>query len=112
MIGAENVRHDLSALDTVLGPIGNQEVINAPANIPRPCICHVCPPRVFNFIRVQIAECINKSKIQQAGELFTLLVGEPGIVAVRLRILYINLVRSNIQVPTNDDGFSFWGWYR
>ena len=83
MIRTEDVCVYLCRPDPVLCIFGHQKVINAPSGIPFPCFGSITPPRIFNLVRVQMPECVNKSRFQQFSELPSFLIREAGVAPVR-----------------------------
>ena len=105
MIRAHDLGQDVCILDIASQALGHDKIVYAPADIPLPCGGTVAPPRVcVGTVGVQAAEGIDKSGIQKLRELFSLLVGEPGIEVICRRIFKINLLMGNIHVAADYDG--------
>ena len=53
---------------------------------------------------MQVAEGVHEARFQQARHLLPLLVGEAGVLPVRLRVLQVDLLMRHVQVPAEHHG--------
>ena len=104
VVGALDLREDISALYAVLHPVGDKKIVYSPACVPLSGGCSVAPPGIRACeVGVEISEGIRKARADKLGELFALLIGEAGISNVFLRILEVYLLVSNVHVPADYD---------
>ena len=86
--------------DALAQAFGRDEVVDAPTRVLFARLEAVRPPRVGRVVGVQRAESVDEAFAEESGHLRTLLVGEARILAVRLRVLQVNLLVRHVQVAT------------
>ena len=74
MIRAENFVVDGRSLDAVAPAVGDQEIVDAPADVLLARVEAIAPPRILHRVRVEMAERIGKARIQQLVEFSALFV--------------------------------------
>ena len=81
--------------------IRDREIVDTPAGVLLSCTETVGPPGVNAlFIRIKIAECINKATLKGSGKAGSLFIRKACIFAVGLRVLEIDLLMCHIKVAT------------
>ena len=89
--------------DAVLQAVRYQEVVDSPAGIVLPCVEHIAPPGVgTGLIRVQVAEGIGESIVQQTAESGSLLIREAGITTVGGWVLQVDFLMGYVQIAADN----------
>ena len=97
---------DLRILKLFFQGRGNKEIVDTPAGVLLSCTETVGPPGVNAlFIRVKIAECINKATLKSSGKAGSLFIRKACIFAVGIRVLEIDLLMCHIKIATADHRF-------
>ena len=100
MVGAVDVSVYLCAGQFVAKAVGDEEVVDAPAGVLLAGPETVGPPGIdVPLVRVKIAESVGEARLEQSGELGTL------IAAVGFGVLQVDFLMSHVQVSADDDGF-------
>ena len=84
-----------------------EEIVDAPSGVRRTCAETVAPPGVFNFLRMQASEGIDKARLKKAVEEPSFFRQKARVLFIRLRILQIDRTVSDIDVSTDDDIAAF-----
>ena len=92
MITAHNVGEDEAVLDPWEQTVGHHKVIDAPPRIPLPGTEHIAPPGILHPVGVKCTEGVGKARIQQAGKLLPLFIGETRTLSVCGGIFEVNFV--------------------
>ena len=105
VVGALDVGVDEGVGEMGTETIGDDEIIDTPTGVLLTRLKTVRPPGIFDLLRIEVAESIRKTCIQQVRELRPLLISETRIMTIRLGILDVNLLMRHIQVTTKDHRF-------
>lgn len=106
MIGTENLLSDKCVLKAWEQAMRDEEIIDAPPDIPFTCFCEVAPPGIlFRCVWIEMPECIDKSTIDEFLESCALLIGEASIPTIRFWVCEVNLLMRHIEITANDDWF-------
>ena len=111
MIWTINICKYFCILDVAFFGFWYKKIVQPPTNILFPGFEPVGPPGIFFFIRMQKSIRINKAGITQCLEFFSFLFCESCIVYIGFWILYIKGCCSNIEIPTNNNGFFLYRWF-
>lgn len=66
----------------------------------------ITPPTVrAGFVRIEIAEGVDKARRQQLGKFAAFLVGKTGVHAVGFGVFQVNLLVGHVKVATDHHGF-------
>ncbi|MPM91281.1 hypothetical protein SDC9_138409 [bioreactor metagenome] len=106
MVAAEHVRKNLAVLHAVNQPARRQEIIDTPASVARARTADVAPPAIgLRLVRIEVAKGVDKSVLQQACHTGALLIRKPGVHAVGLGVLKVDLLMRYVEVAADDDWF-------
>jgi len=97
---------DLHILHPFHQPLADEEIIQAPADIPRPCVGPVGPPGILHLVGIERTVGIHKSMLQIPGDPNAFLRQKTGIFFVFLRIRQVDLVVGGVEVASEDHLFS------
>ena len=111
VIRAVNVRQDPGVSDALRLNAIYKKIINSPSGVALPCLEPVRPPGILLFVGVQMAVCVDETRIKELLELFPLLRRVPGAALIRFRILQIQRRRRDVEIAADDDRFSFCSRY-
>jgi len=107
VVAAVDFGVDAGSYEAVLQPGGAEPVVDAPAGVLLAGMEAVGPPGVdVGLVGVEVAEGVDEASLEQLGELRALLVGEPGVLVVRLRILQVYLLVRHVHVAADKDGLA------
>ena len=85
---------------------GTDEIIDSPSRILFPCVEHIAPPGIgIAFFRIEITECIRKTRSEKFGHFGTFFVGESGVSAVGFIVFKVDLVMGDVHVSADYNGF-------
>lgn len=102
MIRAQDGGTNDVVLDVLHEALGDEEVVQAPADVLGSGVVHVAPERVgAGQLRIEVTECVDEAQRQQLGEPITLLLSEAGVLLVRLRIRQVHFLMGNIHVTSD-----------
>ena len=103
MVGAENIRVDFCAFESVFKAFGSHKVVDTPTCVLCSCLKTITPPGVRSLqIGIEMAEAVDKTRAQQLGKLSALLIGEAGVAAVAFGIFDVDLLMSHVEVAAID----------
>ena len=83
---------DPAVRESVPQPVGNDKVIDPPADILLPGTEAVAPPGISDFLRVQVAERVRKAGLEQFRERCPLLITEAGIEVIAVGVFQIDFL--------------------
>lgn len=101
VVGAEDLGVDLGGCDLVPEGVGDEEVVQPPTDVLLAGVESVRPPGIFHLVRVLEPPGVSETRVQKPGELAALLIGEPGVAAVRVRILDVYLIVGHVHVTAD-----------
>ena len=107
MVGAEDFIMDICGNDPAHKRSGHYEIVDTPPCVPFTGIHAVRPPRILDFLGVQLPPGIAKARRQHLVHASALLVGEAGIAAVGAGVLQVNFLMRHIHIPANDHRLLF-----
>ena len=106
VVAAENVSQDACAVQPSVEAGGREEVVNAPTCIVLAGMEAIRPPGVSaGLIGMEMSESVSKSGLEQGGHLFTLFIAKSRVVAVRRRVLDVDVLMSHVHISADNDGF-------
>ena len=106
MVRTENVSVDFCVGDLTPKIVGDHKVVYAPPRVVLARVEPVGPPGIDSRgVRVEIPKCVGEPGLQQLCELGTLLVGEPSVLMVGLRIFQVDLLMGDILIATQHHRF-------
>src|ERR1043166_329108 len=103
MVRAEHVSADERAFEPRAQGSGNEEVINAPTNVPLPHARHRAPPGVMTAARLEFAKGVKEAGLNEGAETGPLFGREPMVADVGFGIGEVELRMSDIQVAAEND---------
>ena len=104
MITSHHIRFDHAVAQSRLHLITHDEIVQSPADVPRPRIAHVAPPSVSaRFIGVQMSEGVEEAAFQHARHPVSLLLSEAGILLVGLRVGQVNFQMRDVEVAAQNN---------
>ena len=106
VIRTEDIGMDCCLFQFLIQAFRCDKIVNTPSGVLLARLKPVRPPGIDAFrIRIEKAERISEAGTKKFRHLGAFLIRETGILAVRLRILEVNLFVCNVQVAAEDDGF-------
>src|SRR6266436_5112240 len=104
MVGAKNLWANEGVLEARTQQAGDQEIINAPADVPVAHTAHGAPPCVMAAARLKFAEGVNEAGFDKGAEASSFLGRESVIAFVRLGVGEVQLGVRDVEIAAEDDG--------
>lgn len=106
MVGAGNFAMDECAFEPGTQRGGDQEVIDAPADVPFARAAHGTPPGVMPAGFFKFAKRVDETSLHERVKPGAFLDGKAVVADIRLRIGQINLLVGDVEVTAEDDWFA------
>ena len=104
MVAAHNIVVNNAVLQLIFQPLRQDKIVNPPSRVVLSRPKAIRPPAVGpGFVRIEIAEAVNKAAAQKLSHFRPLFIGKAGIFPVGFGIFQINLLMGNIQIAADDD---------
>ena len=105
MVGAGDFAVDRRGRDAVAQTVGDQKIVDAPADVLLPRAEAVAPPGICaGQLRIAKTKGVCKAARKQLREFPAFLVGKAGVPAVGFRILQVDFLMGDVQVAAEDHG--------
>ncbi len=102
MIRTRDVALDESALEPGTQRGGDEEIINAPADVPGAGVGHRTPPSVMPARRLELPKCVEEAGFDEGIETTALLDGETVIADIGFGIGQVQIGVRDVQVAATD----------
>src|SRR5690242_3846041 len=104
MIASHDVSVDLRRLDRLAQSLGDEEVVDSPANVARPRVGEVTPPAVVAVTLLEEAQRIDEAGIDEVLESLPLLIGKAFLAPVGFGIGEIELRMRDVEIAAESHG--------
>src|SRR6266516_6193942 len=102
MIGAEDFLADESALQPRTQGGADEEIIDAPADVPGAGIRHRAPPAVMTAALLEFAEGVDEARLHRRAEAGAFFGGESMVLYVCLRIGQIDFGVRHVEIAAEN----------
>ena len=104
MIAAEDLVMD-QGVSGFLEFFRHQEVVDSPPDVPLSGVGKIGPPGIgICLVRIEVAESVNKARVQKLCEFMAFFIGETGVFPVCIRVFQVDFLMGNVKVAADDDG--------
>src|ERR1039458_4754112 len=105
VIAAQHIRPDEGTFESRAQHGADEEVVNAPANVPGTRAGHLAPPGVMSPALFEFAEGVEETGAHEGAETGAFLGCEAVVVDVGLRVREVNFRVRHVEVAAEDHGF-------
>lgn len=103
MIGAKEMVVDVGGFEMRDEVFGNEEIVNAPADVALAGFCPMRPPSVTLESGIEITEGVDEAGGEEIFDSLTFLFGESGVMLVVFRAGKVERGVGDVEIATNND---------
>ena len=104
MVAAEDFGEDVGFFQPGAEALGDEEIVEAPADVPSAGGAEDAPPSVMSPALFKFAEGIEETSVYKGGEAVAFLDGEAVVANVGLGVGKVDLGVGDVEVAAKDDG--------
>ena len=107
MVRAEHLREDFCGFQSGSQQLRDDKIVDTPTDISSASVRPKTPPRIVPVTLLELAEGIDKARIDNCVEVRSFLIRKSSVFPIRLWVGQVVFCMRNIQVPAKYDWLRF-----